>query len=66
MDSKTSKLQNMPGCGPQGTLLGLLIFIVNFNRAGTKSTIDTLGANMTKPLKKEFLLKKRNVHLLMT
>ena len=51
VDGKMSTTKEMPGGGPQGTLLGLLIFIVNFNKAGSESSISNLGAHMNKPTK---------------
>ena len=38
MNGKKSSSKDMPGGGPQGTILGLLIFIIIFNLAGSSSS----------------------------
>ena len=49
----------MPGGGPQGTLLGLLIFIINFNKAGSNSSISNIGAHMNQPTKRRTAFRNK-------
>ena len=59
MDGKTSTLNDMPGGGPQGTILGLLIFIIVFNLAGSPSSSSSHGADMNLSLKKRKPIQKQ-------
>ena len=54
MNGKMSSSKYMPGGGPQGPILGLLIFIIIFNLAGRSSSNSSQGESMTT------LLKRRN------
>ena len=51
---KLSSMKNLPGGGPQGTLLGLLLFIVLINDAGFEGQTNNAG---------ELLTSKRNMKL---
>ena len=44
---KTSSAKNLPGGGPQGTLLGLLLFLVLINDAGFDNQINNAGEIIT-------------------
>ena len=57
MNGKTSSTKDMPGGGPQGTVLGLLIFIIAFNFAGTPSTSSNIGEELTIPKNKQKPMK---------
>ena len=50
--SKVSSIKDLPGGGPQGTLLGLLLFLVLINDEGFKGQVNNAG---------ELLTSKRNV-----
>ena len=43
----TSSIQSLPGGGPQGTLLGLLLFIILINDVGFKNQINNVGELIT-------------------
>ena len=43
----TSSVKSLPGGGPQGTLLGLLVFIVLINDVGFKDQRNNLGELIT-------------------
>ena len=49
---KQSSIKNLPGGGPQGTLLGLLLFLVLINEVGFKDQKNNAG---------ELLTSKRNM-----
>ena len=49
MNGKSSSTKDMPGGGPQGTILGLRIFIIDFNLVGNSSSSSSLGEFMTAP-----------------
>ena len=50
---KLSGIKNLPGGGPQGTLLGLLLVIVLINDVGFGNQHNNIG---------EILTSKRNMH----
>ena len=50
----------MPGGGPQGTILGMFLFVVLINPVGFQSEVE-LGQHMTEGLNKRKVLK--NTHL---
>ena len=50
--SKNSSIKSLPGGGPQGTLLGLLLFIVLINDVGFKGQMNNTG---------ELITSKRNM-----
>jgi hypothetical protein len=43
-----SSTKSLPGGGPQGTLLGLLLFLVLINDAGWNNQVNNAGAIITK------------------
>ena len=49
---KQSSVKSLPGGGPQGTLLGLLLFIVLINDVGFEDQVNNAG---------EFITSKRNM-----
>ena len=49
---ETSENQKMPGGGPQGTLLGLFLFLVLINAAGFQDMKKNTGKLITKPFNK--------------
>ena len=55
-----SELKNMPGGGPQGTILGMFLFIVLINPVGYESDIQ-LGKHMAKGINKRSPIK--NIHM---
>ena len=44
---KQSSVQSLPGGGPQGTLLGLLLFIVLINDVGFEDQVNNAGEVIT-------------------
>ena len=48
LTNKQSK--DMPGGGPQGTILGMFLFIILINKAGFSNIVRDLGENVTKNL----------------
>ena len=50
LNGKISSRKDIPGGGPQGTILGLLIFIIVFNMAGNPSSSSSLGVEMSVPM----------------
>ena len=48
----TAKDKSLPGGGPQGTLLGLLLFLVLINYCGFDDKESSIGACITNPKKK--------------
>ena len=61
MNGKTSSTKDMPGGGPQGTVLGLLIFIIAFNFAGSPSTSSNIGEELTIPKNKQKPMKNKEM-----
>ena len=51
-NGKTSSWKELPGGGPQGTLLGLLLFLVLINEVGFEGQVNNTG---------ELLTSKRNI-----
>ena len=55
---ETSEKQKMPGGGPQGTLLGLFLFLVLINAAGFEDVQKNTGKLITKPFNKRPAIEK--------
>ena len=47
----------MPGGGPQGTLLGMLLFLILINAAGFRDEMKNIGELITKPFNKREAIK---------
>ena len=50
--SKVSKSKRLLGGGPQGTILGLFLFIILINKAGFKNNVRNVGDIVTTALNK--------------
>ena len=57
---KLSSLKHLPGGGPQGKLLGLLLFLVLINDAGFEGQTNNAGELLTT---KRNMKKVNNIHL---
>ena len=57
---KQSKVKSLPGGGPQGTLLGLLLFLVLINDAGFKGQLNNAGQLLTS---KRNMREANEIHL---
>ena len=57
---RSSKLKDLPGGGPQGTLLGLLLFIILINDLGFEGQTNDLGEIITS---KKHLRTLNEIHL---
>ena len=57
---ETSERKSLPGGGPQGTLLGMFLFLILINAAGFRDQIKNTGEIITKPRKREAMEK---IHL---
>ena len=55
-----SSMKELPGCGPQGTLLGLLLFLVIINDAGFEGQQNNAGELITS---KRNMKNVNNIHL---
>ena len=53
-----SKMKNLPGGGPQGTILGMFLFLVLINSAGFKDLGKNTGDIITKPFNKRGAMEK--------
>ena len=58
---ETSEKVKLPGGGPQGTILGMFLFLVLINAAGFKEAIKNTGEVITKPFNRRGPLSK--IHL---
>ena len=58
---ETSEKQDMPGGGPQGTLLGLFLFLILINAAGFKNLKKNTGVLITKPFNRRPSIE--NIHM---
>ena len=64
---KQSSIKSLPGGGPQGTLLGLFLFLVLINDAGFSGQLNNAGEKSQSPQKSLlafFLLLQSNILLL--
>ena len=48
----TSGRKGLPGGGPQGTLLGMFLFLILINAAGFRDNLEKVGSIITKPFNK--------------
>ena len=58
---ETSDRKKLPGGGPQGTILGMFLFLILINAAGFREKIMNTGKVLTGPLSKRKPMKK--IHL---
>ena len=58
---ETSAKKNLPGGGPQGTILGMFLFLILINAAGFREKIKNTGKILTGPLSKRKPMEK--IHL---
>ena len=58
--SKVSSIKDLPGGGPQGTLLGLLLFLVLINDAGFEEQVNNAGDLLTS---RRNIGEVNNIHL---
>ena len=49
--------KNMPGGGPQGTVVGMFLFIILINSVGFKQEDQTVGENVTKAINAHKVMK---------
>ena len=59
---RTSDKKRLPGGGPQGTILGLFLFLILINDAGYKELEEDIGGHITQ--KKNRRTKIPNVHMI--
>ena len=57
----TSGRKKLPGGGPQGTLLGMFLFLILINAAGFKDNLKETGKIITKPFNRRGAMPK--IHL---
>ena len=57
----TSGTKEMPGGGPQGTVLGMFLFLILINKAGIKDQNRRLGEKLTSAASKRDKLEKMHV-----
>ena len=43
LDTRVNRLNSLPGGGPEGTLLGLLLFIILINDLGFEGQVNNTG-----------------------
>ena len=58
---ENSERKSLPGGGPQGTILGMFLFLILINAAGLKEKIKDTGRIITQPLKNRKPMDK--IHL---
>ena len=58
---ETSARKQLPGGGPQGTILGMFLFLILINAAGFRNRIKNTGKLLTGPLNKRKPMEK--IHL---
>ena len=56
-----SGLQEMPGGGPQGTILGMFLFLVLINDAGFKNESESIGVKLTQAFNKRKVLDTKHL-----
>ena len=47
--NEISGRKNLPGGGPQGTILGMFLFLILINAAGFRTNLKNVGKYITKP-----------------
>ena len=55
-----SSIKEMPGGGPQGTILGMFLFLVLINEAGFKNESESIGLKITRAYNKRTELEARH------
>ena len=55
-----SGIKEMPGGGPQGTILGMFLFFVLINEAGFKNENESIGLKLTQAFNKRKALDTKN------
>ena len=55
-----SGIKEIPGGGPQGTILGMFLFLVLINEAGFKNENESIGLKLTQAFKKRKALDTKH------
>ena len=55
---ETSEKKQLPGGGPQGTLLGMFLFLILINAAGFQNLEKKTGEHATKPFNNRKVIEK--------
>ena len=56
---ENTEAKHLPGGGPQGTLLGMLLFLILINLCGFEDQRNNIGTTITNPKKK---FKPSHIH----
>ena len=59
--NEVSGMKSLPGGGPQGTILGMFLFLILINAAGFRDNLKNVGRIITKPFNKRIPMPR--IHL---